>query len=323
MPGAPLALHRRYDLFRFLNLRSGTRRLNAGGFHALDRIFLLFPAVKRLTDEIRAETAPEREKIRRETCKFFPAASDSQKRKQYREDDADTDAYPAVTPVLALQSRKPLGRLQGILNEVSDGDRADDGEKSPQGEAALTGESERHMAGKKEPVHHEPDDRITEQQAEDHRAPKGIVNAPVHKMLAVIAVEVIGTLVETRLRPRDRSFPAELCTGMFLNPEAVAVAEHPERSFDDAAVADEARKFGNVLQPERLRHSGIVNHLPSADVKAVVTEARPGRNQMRAYGRLGKFGFINSHHKLNIQFSRPGIKKLRRKPEFVRGQYWI
>src|SRR5574344_2117530 len=104
MPGAPLALHRRYDLFRFLNLRSGTRRLNAGGFHALDRIFLLFPAVKRLTDEIRAETAPEREKIRRETCEFFPAASDSQKRKQYREDDADTDAYPAVTPVLALQS---------------------------------------------------------------------------------------------------------------------------------------------------------------------------------------------------------------------------
>lgn len=97
--------------------------------------------VKRLTDEIRAETAPEREKIRRETCKFFPAAPDSEKRKQYREHDADTDANPTVTPVFTLQPRKALGRLQGIFNEMSDSDRAYDGEESSQGKAALTGES--------------------------------------------------------------------------------------------------------------------------------------------------------------------------------------
>lgn len=158
-------------------------------------------------------------------------------------------------------------------------------------------------------MHHETDDRINEKQAENHRAPEGIVDAPVHKMLAIIAVKVIGALVKARFRPRDCGFPAEPCAGMFLNPEAVPIAEHPERSFDDAAVADEVRKLGDVLQPERLRHSGIMNHLSSTDVKTMVTETRPGRNQMRAYRWLGKFGFIYSHHKLNIQFSRPGIKK--------------
>lgn len=79
---------------------------------------------------------------------------------------------------------------------------------------------------------------------------------------------------------------------MFNHAKTVTVAKTLDRSFDNATVADKARKTHNVLVRERAGHSRIVDDSAISNVNAVMVKPRPWGKQVRTDWRFRNLGFV-------------------------------